>query len=277
MAKQKPKPEEELEEVELGAKPAETPEDESLTEIPSSGIEVQEEEEVEEEVEAGEAEKGKDTSSQAILDGFNMLRDELRSRGETPPALPVKAEEETEEDFKARVNEELFKEDPYGILSKVTDRRTRKIIADEVIPILGSIMETAFGNEEFKLRNDEKDGPIFKKYEDEIRKTLKTLTPAQQKNPQVLRAVFDRVKSLHVEEIVEMRLEEREKERGRKVSSPGVSRKAVVAEGGSTVIPTNGKTRVMIPKSELERLKRVAAREGVPVEVLVERRGEIKF
>lgn len=258
-----------LEEVVLKEEERKDP-DEGLATIPPSSIEVSETETETEETEESAPEK-KDASTDAILAGFNMLRDELRTRGEAPPPTPVKDEGETEEDFGKKVNEEIFKDDPYGIIKKAINREARKIVETEVAPILGSMMDSAFENAEFRLRNDEKDGPIYRKFEPEVKKLLKTLLPSQQKSPQVLKAVFDKVRSDHVDEIIDMR----EEARGTKLHAPAATaRKPPIAEGGSSVLPGSTTRRVMIPKSELETLRRRANQLGVPVEVLVERRGE---
>jgi hypothetical protein len=272
MAKKKaegqPKADEEMEEVTLEQNREEASSDDNLKTIPSSEIEVTETEAETEEAEEGEPGKKSDNTD-AILAGFNMLRDELKNRSEAPISAPPKEEGESEEVFGKRVNEEIFKDDPYGVLKKAIDRQARKIVETEVGPILGSIMEDAFNNAEFRMKNDEKDGPIFRKFEPEVRKLLKTLTPTQQKNPQVLKAVFDKIKSDHVDEIIEMRMEEKEKV---KPSAQPQTRKSPVAEGGSSVLPSSGLKRIMIPKSELETLRKKANQLGVPVEVLVERR-----
>jgi hypothetical protein len=215
-------------------------------------------------------EKKVDPTASAMLEGFNMLREELRNKND----IPVRAqssEEETEETFGKKVNEDIFKDDPYGIISKAIDRRARKIVESEVGPILGSIMETAMENAEFRLRNDAKDGGIYEKFEPEVKRILKTLSPAQQKNPQVLKAVFDKVKSDHVDEIIEIRIAERSKEK--KSSLPG---KRPVSEGASTVMPSSSSsgTRVMIPKKEMEELRAKAGRLGMDVKELIARRGK---
>jgi hypothetical protein len=259
--------EEDLQEVVL---PEKDP-DEGLETVPSSEIEVEEAEASEEEVEEKPSEP--DGTAKAMLDGFNMLRDELRSRGEAGQPAPAPVQGETDEDFDKRVNEELFKENPAGMLKKAINREARKIVETEVAPILGSIMEDAFNNAEFRLKNDEKDGPIFRKFEPEIKKLLKTLSPAQQKNPQVLKAVFDKIRSDHVEEVIEMEIERRGKG-SPKVSSSAPARRAPLSEGSSSVQPSSTSRRVMVPRSELAALQRKADQLGIDVEVLVERRGQ---
>jgi hypothetical protein len=263
-------PAEEMEAVELEQE--EKDPDEGLQTVPASEIEVQE---TEPEVEEGEEpeQKRNDPATEAILQGFNLLREELRGRDSAPVvAAAAAAPGESDEEFGAKVNEELFKDNPYGTLQKAIKREARKLLESEVGPMMGTIMESAFENAEFRLKNDERDGPVYRQYEDEIKKTLKTLTPAQQKNPQVLKAVFERVKSLHVDEIVEMKVAEKMKGK-----APAAVPRKPVSEGGSTVMPSSGAKRVMVPKSQMERLRKLAGQQGVPVEVLVERLGTHKF
>jgi len=271
MAKKKAEAEvkEDLQEVILPQEEEEVKDpDEGLETVPSSEIEVGVEEE------EAEPEARSSSSDKAILDGFNMLRDELRSRGESPAPTPVPVQGETDEEFDKKVNEELFKENPAGMLKKAINREARRIVESEVAPILGSIMEDAFNNAEFRLKNDERDGPVFKRFEPEIKKLLKTLTPTQQKNPQVLKAVFDKVRSDHVEEIVEMEIERREKRPAKPSASGAPPRRAPLSEGGSSVQPSSGYRQVMVPRSELAKLQKQADQMGVDVEVLVERRGQ---
>ncbi len=267
----KAEPQEEMEEVLLDEEKKD-PDDDGLKEVPSSEIEVEETESEEEEVEEEEGSPRTDPT-EAILSGFNMLREELKNRGEAAPALPAKEQGESDEDFSKRVNEELFKDNPAGIIDKAIDRRARKIVETEIAPVLGSIMEDAFNNAEFRLKNDEKDGPIFRKFEGEIRTMLKTLSPSQQKNPQILKAVFERVKTLHVDEVVDMEVERRGKKAGSSPASSAPARKAPIGEGGSSVMPgSSSGRRVMIPRSEMEELRKRANQMGVDVSVLVERR-----
>lgn len=236
-----------------------------LREVTPPEVEEVEQEAVEEEVEE-EPEK-KDSSNEAILAGFNMLKEALSGRSEPAPVIQ-KQEGETDEEFNKRVDEELFKENPSKVLERAIDRKARRIIETEVAPVIGSLMETAYANEEFRLRNDSEEGEIYKKYEKEVKDLMRTLTPAQQKNPQVLRAAFDRVKSLHVNEIIDMKVEARERAR-----KPAPAKKTTIGEGGSSVMPSGSTPRqVVLPKKELAALKHRAAVLGIDYRELLARR-----
>lgn len=278
MAKQKiEKSAEETVEVDLGEEKKETL---GLTTVEPPDIEVREieGEVVEEEEPEEEAPKTPvpDPSLATIADGFQLLREELRERRETttPVASPVDDEKEIWEN----IDTELFKEGgPSKVLKTAIEKRARKIVEQEVGPLVGSLMDEAFQNAEFRLRNDKDDGPIFTKFEAEVRRTLKTLTPAQQRNPQVLKAVFAKVKSDHVDEIVEMRVASRMAEAPAAAAKPvGARPRTPVGEGGSTVMPEGGKRFVSIPKSEVERLKQRAAELGIDPREAFDRRELMK-
>jgi hypothetical protein len=265
---------EEMEEVILPPEEKFEEKEDGLTEVPPPEVEATEEEVQQEEVEAPKEEKG-DGGVGAILEGFNMLREELRSKGEAPPPAIAREPGETDEELAARFNEEIFKENPFGVFSKAVDKRARKIVEEEVGPILGSIMESAFENAEFRLKNDPQDGPIYLRFEGEVKKTLKGLTPAQQKNPAVLKAVFERVRSIHSKEIIDMEVERRLKEAGKK--QPAAARKPV-GEGGSTVLPSaspgTGGRRVLVTKKRLSEIKTRAGQLGIDYKELLAREGQ---
>jgi hypothetical protein len=235
-----------------------------------SDIEVEVAEEEEEEVEAPKPrEDEKDKAQVAAFEALIRKIEGIQVGGQQV-TLPVKDPEESEEEFASRFNEEVFKDDPYGNVSKAVDRRTRKLLEEQVAPLLGSIMEDAFENQVFRLKNDAEEGEIFKTYEDEIKKILKTLPPAQQKNPQVLKRVFENVKASHINEIIDLKVKA---QLGKTSPEKGPSKRPPLTEGGSSMVPGNGaKKTIRIPASELDQLQRQASRMGVDVAVLIERR-----
>ena len=172
--------------------------------------------------------KSSDTSS-AIKNGFEFLQERLSAGGAAPAPAPV----EDEEAFWKGVEEGLFDKAPREALKKAVDRQAKKLIRDELGPLLVSQMESAFENAEWRLRNDVKEGEIFAKYEKDVYAELRKLPPFSQKDPRMLKEVYTRVKGMHLDEIIEER-SKKLKETTEEVAKPTASRPRVLMEAGTT-------------------------------------------
>jgi hypothetical protein len=279
MAKRKAAPEEET--VEVNPDTGMTPEQEEerkikFEQVPQDPFEIEVEEEGEEEKEVEAPEKPKDESSSATMKAFDALIDKIEKiqvgNSPQPTQLPTREPEESEEEFAKRFNEEVFKEDPHGMASKLVDRKTRKILEEQVAPLLGSILEDAYENQIFRLKNDSEEGEVFRMLEEDVLKILKTLPPGQQKNPQILKRVYENVKASNVNQIVDLKIK-KALEGKKEPEKSNSSRRAPLTEGGSSLVPSNGGAKtIRLPASELAALQNQALRSGVDISVLLERR-----
>lgn len=278
MAKKKaeqpePAANEEMVDITVAADDEEIDRAQGLHVIPGVDIEVQEVEAGVEEVPAGEPEPSSapDATVEALLKGFEGLQKALGERQATPAAAEVApaTPEESDEDFEKRVNEDLFKDNPAKVLKNATERGAKKVLRDEIAPLVGSLLESAFENAEFRLKNDKKDGPIFDRYEADIKALLKTLPAGQQKNPQVLKAVFQKVKADHIDEIIEQEVQARAKP---STATAEPARRRPIGEGAGSIAAPATKPTVRLPASELEAIKHRAAALGIDYRELVARR-----
>lgn len=196
--------------------------------------------------------KSGDTSS-AIKDGFTFLQEKLSAAG-VPAQAPVPDDEET---FWKGVEEGLFDKQPRDAIKKAVDRQARKLVREELGPLIVSQMEAAFENAEWRLRNDAKDGPVFTTYEKEVRAELARLNLVQQKDPRELRAAFLRVKSNHVEEIIAERM------LAEQIAEPApkkpAAKPAVLMEGAAAHPGPQPKKQVFITRAE----QKVARQKGM--------------
>lgn len=189
-----------------------------------------------------------------IKEGFTFLQEKLSAAGvPAQPPAPV----EDEDKFWEGVEQGLFDKAPREALKKAIDKQARKLVRDELGPLIVSQMESAFENAEWRLRNDAKDGEIFRTYEREVYAELHKLPPLQQKDPRALREVFARVKGAHVDDI----LDAREKARAeKKVETPAprsAVRPAVYMAGDGTHLSEPPKKKVYLTRAEDARRNRL--------------------
>jgi len=200
-----------------------------------------------------EALRARGDTSVAIKDGFAFLQEKLSNAG--VPATPP-ASTDDEEAFWKGVEEGMFDKQPREALKKAIDRQARKLVRDELGPLIVSQMEAAFENAEWRLRNDAKEGEIFTRYEKEVRAELAKLHPVQQKDPKELRKAYLFVKSNHLDEIME------EREQKRNATAPETRRAApakpaVLMEGAAAHPGSAPKKKVYITSAEAARIKRL--------------------
>ena len=185
---------------------------------------------------------GSDTGA-AIKNGFEYLQEKLSAAGvpATPPA-PV----EDEEAFWKGVEEGLFDKAPREAIKKAINREARKLIRDELGPVIVGQMESAFENAEWRLKNDAKEGAIFEKYSREVYAELKKLGPVQQKDPRELRKAYLSVKAAHLDEIIE----ERVQAAPAPAPKPAAPARRVLMEGGGATPGPQPKKQVFITKKQ---------------------------
>jgi hypothetical protein len=193
--------------------------------------------------------KARGDTGEQIRDGFEFLKEKLTSAGVPQAPAPV----DDEEAFWKGVEEGLFDKQPRDVLKKAIDRQARKLVRDELGPILVSQMESAFENAEWRLRNDAREGEIFTAYEKEIKAKLAKLPGLQGKDPRALRDIFMQVKAEHVDDI----LASREKKRDEEKKTTTSARPRTLMEAGTQHPAAPEKRKVFITKAEAARAKRL--------------------
>lgn len=199
----------------------------------------------------------------AIKDGFSFLQEKLSAAG-VPAAPPAPVEDE--EKFWEGIEQGLFDKAPREALKKAIDKQARKLVRDELGPLLVSQMEAAFENAEWRLRNDAREGEIFATYEKEVYAELRKLAPLQQKDPRALREIYARVKASHVDDILDAREKKRAEAAPAPAPKPAAARPAVFMAGQGTHLTEQPKKKVFLTRAEDARRNRL----GMTVKDFVE-------
>jgi hypothetical protein len=198
--------------------------------------------------------KARGDTGAAIKDGFAFLQERLSTAG-VPAQHPASVDDE--ETFWKGVEEGLFDKQPREALKKAVDRQARKLVRDELGPLIVAQMEAAFENAEWRLRNDAKEGEIFTLYEKEVRAELSKLNPVQQKDPRELKNAYLRVKAAHVDEIIEARTSKASEQATAAARKPASAKPAVLMEGANAHPGAAPKKKVFITRAEEARIKRL--------------------
>lgn len=194
--------------------------------------------------------RGRSDVGTKIVDGFQFLQEKLTASG-VPQQAPAPVDDE--EAFWKNVEEGLFDKQPREVLKKAIDRQARKLVRDELGPILVSQMESAFENAEWRLHNDAREGEIFATYEKEVHARLAKLPGMQGKDPRALRDIYMQVKAEHVDDILAAR-EKAQEEKKKAVAAP---RLRTLMEAGTQHPAAPAKKQVFITKAEAARAKRL--------------------
>lgn len=212
-------------------------------------------------------------SSQALRDGIAALGEKLQP-APAPAAAPVQEPGESDEAFRARFSKKLFEDgnSPFDAVEELIERRGTKKIMKELAPLLQTLIDQAVKSAELNVLNDPQDGPIFKKFEKEIRGKIARLPPEQQKNPQVWKYMTDQAKVEHFGELVA--------EGGGK-SEQAAERPAEQRRGAAPVFfqesgGGGGAGRSAGPRKVYvtEQMKREAMELGMPIEEFAKRTGK---
>ena len=210
--------------------------------------------------------------AQNLKAGIESLRESVAAPPEPKVQQMQQQPGESFEDWKARINKRIFKEeDTVGVLGEVIERMMQ--------PYVGQVMANQMQLTRENMKNSTEHGSLFRKYEGEIDRELQALPPRDQNNPQAVKWAYDKVLARHqddivaekaatlAEELLNKKLEElgigQEGSRaGTAAAKPRFSESA--SQGAS--IRTKGKIRY----TEADVRKAMAA--GMPVEEYVKRK-----
>jgi hypothetical protein len=215
--------------------------------------------------------------SGTVANGFERLTRALDERESARPAaaaaaplLPAIDWEKEGERLKAG----LFSEKPIEVLKDLSEKIARQTIVNELGPAYAAQQSELYDAKEFRLRNDKANGPIYEKYEKEIKRELGTYPANQQRDPRALQQAFDRVTLAHKDDIIKAEVtrqlaEEREK------SAAASARGSAVRQvpGGSPAVPTAAKaTQLRVTPA----MKAYAERMGLPIAEAATRWSELQ-
>lgn len=144
--------------------------------------------------------KGTDTAS-AFKDGLAQLGEVLNKQKGGDQSVPVQQPGESQEEFQKRVNERLFGDNPYQVLSEVIDRKLGPLAQQ----IGGITSEQA--KDLMLVKDDTK--KYFSKYKKDIEEFHSSLPRDQQANPRSWRYAYDEVLKRKQDDIISSEVEER--------------------------------------------------------------------
>jgi len=195
-----------------------------------------------------EAKKGPDQAT-ALREAINGLGEKLSkptAPSSNPVPVPIQQRGESDEEFAARVNKELFGENPLSVV--------REVIRREINPLVQELRGTILQQTKRLLEKDSKDGPILEKYREEVEATIASLPPEQRTHPGAYEWAIKEVRGKHFEEIVQAEVEARLKAQ----EEPAPSRKPQITQGATSrgpLAPTS-KKRVIISAEKAAELER---------------------
>jgi len=143
-----------------------------------------------------------------------------------PPEAPAQKPGETREEYAKRFNKEFFGTSSYDVFEDAVKR----VVSPYVSQLQQSVATVN--------RNLYKDDFIYSKYKDEVEGKISALPADQQAHPGVVEWAIKQVKAEHIDDIVEMKINEKlESIQQQTPAQPArnVNNKATFVEGGGTV------------------------------------------
>jgi hypothetical protein len=210
--------------------------------------------------------KTKGDASTALKDGIAALGEKLQSGQQV---LPIQEKGESEEEFAARFSKQLFEDgtSPFKAMDELVEKRGMKKIMQALAPMLQTLNAQALKNAERDVKTDDVDGPIFKRYEREIRAKIKSLPMDQQNNPQVFKYITDQVKIEHFSELVSEGAGTQGERPQAATATKARAASPFFTESASS--PRGGERQKVYVTAED---KRIAMENGMPIEEYVKRR-----
>jgi hypothetical protein len=176
----------------------------------------------------------------AIQRGITDLGSILQKQ-QAAPQMPAKAPGETDEEYKARFNKEFFGTDSYAVLQDAIKREVTKIVDPKLAAVSQSVSAVN--------RSLYKDDFVYKTYKDEVEQMVASVPAEQRNHPGLLDWAIKQVKANHVEDIIELKLNER-LAAVPAVQQPVGSAKATFVEGGGTRSTVMERKQTPITKAE---------------------------
>lgn len=222
--------------------------------------------------------QGQADTIKAMQDSFKAISDKLGDVEGRKSAVQQQQPQvqqqpgESDEEFDKRVAKELFASDnPAQLLRELNERSTRKTLG----PILGVLHNQA----KSLIELDPNDGPMYKKYKDEVDQMVESMPQQQRANPQVYKMALERTKAMHQEDIINERASQIAEELvNKKLKEAGISvgegggesgevRSKPAAKGPTSGVGSSGKKGKRISASKMDEYKREAEISGIPLDV----------
>jgi hypothetical protein len=208
--------------------------------------------------------------AQNLKAGIESLRDSVAAPAEPKVQQMQQQPGESFEDWKARINKRIFKEeDTVGVLSEVIERMVQ--------PYVGQMMSNQMQLTRDQMKASTEHGSLFKRYENEIDREIAALPPRDQNNPQAVKWAYDKVLSRHQDDIVaekaaslaEELLNKKLEELGiGKGSGAGTAAQPRFNESASQGAAIRTKGKIRYTQADVQR----AMVAGIPVEEYVKRK-----
>ncbi len=197
-------------------------------------------------------------SAQAVKEGIEGLAEQLKRPSTPNYGNLVQQQGESDEEFRKRLNQEIFSEDPASVLDEWWQRKnagTQRMIGQNMVQM----------RKDFYRTNDETK-ETYKKYQQEIEDYIGSLDQSVRNNPQVVDYAYKEVKGRHQDEIINETVERKVKEMMEQNKEGKKSSGSFHTEGGSTtntgVSRKKGKKIYITPEIE-----QAAKKKGVDPEI----------
>lgn len=201
--------------------------------------------------------RGQTDQAAALQRGIEALGEKLATPQRSAQATTQDIKKALAEDpeFRKKFNEDIFKDDPMGALMPLIEDVAERIANKRVQAVLGPYGQSTLQMAKQSLMNDPKDGPIFKMYENEIEHEIMVLDEAQpgvKNDPRVYKHVLDQIKLRHLDDIAEMRAEEKLKAQANGGKGKGKEAKPQFSERGGAPAPRSKVKKVVVTRWEQE-------------------------